>query len=175
MTYTLIAHTELSSAQASIDFNSIPQTFTDLQIVLSSRSSTAPNPTAISDGNIYFNASNSGYSGRLLLGDGSGAASGSYSNIFFWLPSANATANTFGNASIYIPNYRTSNAKSVSLDLVTENNATFNYDLIFAGLWNNSAAITSISLQTNLTNFGQFTSATLYGITSGSSGGVVVS
>jgi hypothetical protein len=37
---------------------------------------------------------------------------------------ASATAGTFSNSEIYIPNYTSSNQKSFSSDSVTENNAT---------------------------------------------------
>jgi hypothetical protein len=75
------------------------------------------------------------------------------------------TANTFGNTSIYIPNYRSSAAKSFSVDAVTENNATLAYQNIQAGLWNNSAAITSISISfLSGGNWAQGSSASLYGI-----------
>ena len=39
MTYTLIAHTELTGTQASVTFSSIPATFTDLLLVGSARTS----------------------------------------------------------------------------------------------------------------------------------------
>ena len=74
-----------------------------------------------------------------------------------------ATASTFGNAEIYIPNYASSNNKSVSADFVSETNAA---DAIFgltAGLWANTSAITSIKL-TPAAAFAQYSTATLYGI-----------
>jgi hypothetical protein len=58
---------------------------------------------------------------------------------------ATATANTFGNTEFYIPNYTSSNYKSFSVDGVTENNATAAFAL-YAGLWSNTAAITSFRL-----------------------------
>ena len=171
MTMQLIQHQELGSAQASLTFSSIPQTFTDLCLVLSARTTTAQNGTAIDDGALTFNGANSNKSGRLLYGAGSGSgASGSYSDLYFWLPSANATSNTFGNISFYIPNYSGSSAKSTSHDIVTENNGTFTYNMIFAGLWNSTAAITSLQVAPFGTNFAQYTSATLFGILKGSDG-----
>jgi hypothetical protein len=144
--------------------------------VLSLRTTTAQNGTAIDDGAITFNGANSIKSGRLLYGAGSGSgASGTYSDLYFWLPSANATSNTFGNISIYIPNYSGATAKSTSHEIVTENNGTFTYNMIFAGLWNSTAAITSLQVAPFGTNLAQYSSATLFGILKGTSNGVTVS
>jgi hypothetical protein len=165
-----------AGGSANITFSSIPQTFTDLYLVLNLRTTTANNGTAIDDGALTFNGANSNKSGRLLFGQGSGSGgSGSYSDLYFWLPSANATSNTFGNISIYIPNYSGTTTKSTSHDIVTENNGTFTYNMIFAGLWNSTAAITSLQVAPFGTNLAQFSSASLYGILKGSDGVTTVS
>jgi hypothetical protein len=176
MSMTLIAHTELGSAASSITFSSIPATFTDLLIVSSLRSSASGQEQ---DGQITFNGSTSGYSERMLVGYGnvaaSAAASGSRINWAMIATGASQTSNTFSNSAVYIPNYRTSAAKSVSGDAVAENNATGAQMRIDAALWNNTDAINSITITVGSGNFVQYSSATLYGITAGSSGGVVVS
>jgi hypothetical protein len=77
------------------------------------------------------------------------------------------TASTFSNGEFYIPNYASANNKSVSFDSVTENNkATDQILALNAGLWADSAAITSIKLEVNggTYNISQYSSATLYGI-----------
>jgi hypothetical protein len=117
-----------------------------------------------------FNGSSSGYSNRGLGGNGSSAFSfvnaGSASiEDNATLTDNSATANTFGNGEIYIPNYTGSNNKSVLSDGVGENNGTTSYQFITAGLWSNSAAITSIVLTPLVgTLFLQYSTATLYGI-----------
>jgi hypothetical protein len=88
---------------------------------------------------------------RNIKGDGSSASSsnaGSVSAIYGYGSNnpAGATANTFSNADIYIPNYTSSNAKSVSVDGVTENNATEASATLTAGLSTDTAAITSITV-----------------------------
>jgi hypothetical protein len=174
MTYTLIAHQELGSAQANITFSSIPATFTDLLIVHSIRSA---NASVLGVVRAEFNGSSSNLSYRELFGDGSGAASSAASvSRAGYASGNNATSSTFGNSSIYIPNYRSSVAKSFSVDGVSETNGTSAFQVIAANLWNDTAAITSIRLFIDGgSNIMQYSSATLYGITSGSSGGVVVS
>ena len=77
---------------------------------------------------------------------------------------ATATANTFANVSIYIPNYTSANYKSVSIDAVTENNATTAYAFLSAGLWSNTAAITSATITNSSGNYVQYSTAYLYGI-----------
>lgn len=175
MTYTLIAHTELTGTQATIVFSSIPATFTDLLLVTSLRDSTTGNPA----GNFYriaFNGGATQTSTRFLQNNLAGASSsGSIAGLAGISTQADTTSNTFANDSIYIPNYRVATAKTYSIDSVTENNATNAYQTLVAGHWNVTDAINSITLTPSSGSFVQFSSATLYGITSGSSGGVVVS
>jgi hypothetical protein len=174
--WTRISHQKISaSGVTAINFDSIPSTYTDLALVVSIRSTEG---TVGSNAEIRFNGVSSGYSSRLLYGAGSGnglSATGG-SNRIQWAPTTagnNSTTNTFGNALIYIPNYASSNAKSVSIDAVAENNATASRTDLNAALWNNSAAITSIAFTwEQAANFAIGSSATLYGITKGSSGGV---
>ena len=178
MTMTLIETKTLASAAASIEFTSIPQTFTDLYVLLSQRST---GDTAYSQIVIRINGdTGANYSRRVLTGDGEiaesfGSSGDTSSRIAFTTPTT-ATANTFGNASIYIPNYTSAVAKSVSSDSVTENNATRAIQSIHAALYSGTSAITSFSLfDVNGTNFATGTSASLYGITKGSDGIVTTS
>ena len=158
----------------------IPQTYTDLKVVVSSRS--ARGGGQVSDGvAIQFNGSTSNLSMRYLDGNGSAASSSTDTAIWTRTSASGATASTFGNAEFYIPNYTSSNFKSVSVDGVSENNATSAFAMLSAGLWSNTAAITSIRLVSiNAENFVEGSTFYLYGIsnvTSGSkaTGGIVSS
>ena len=168
----LIEHQELTSAAASITFSSIPQTFTDLYLVVSARSSYASDYDVF---DILPNGSAADDTFKVLRGSGSSASSESDNFIRVRFSAANATANTFGSSSIYIPNYTASQSKSFSIDAVTENNTTQAFQEITAGLWSVSTAISSLELDVILGSFASGSSATLYGILAGSSGGVVVS
>jgi hypothetical protein len=156
-----------SGGASSIDFTSIPQTYTDLCVVLSARGTNAG--TGANDGHLTFNSSSTGYSSRLLYGTGGATGSASNSGSYmYWVGGAvsgGLTANTFGNSSIYIPNYTSSNYKSVSFDGVNENNGSYGTQLMTAGLWSSTSAITSISLSLDYNNFAQYSTATLYGVT----------
>jgi len=129
----------------------IPQTYTDLKVVVSSRTD---GTSQIRDYFlIRFNSSTSGYSRRWLYGyDSNGTGSGSATSESYGFAGTtngpDSTASTFGNAEIYIPNYtNTSINKSYSVDAVAENNSTTTWMVnMTAGLWSNTAAITSITL-----------------------------
>jgi len=157
-----------SGGATDITFTSIPQSYTDLKIVLSGRSTQG---NVYGGGAIQFNADTaSNYRWRRLRGDaGTGAAASDNSTsataITNWdMAGANATASIFGNIEIYIPNYTTANAKSVSVDYVGENNAAESHMGIVAGIWTGTAAITSVKLYSAGGNLAQYTSATLYGV-----------
>jgi hypothetical protein len=173
--WTVIGHVEVpSGGQATIDFTSISSSFTDLAIMLSLR--TNRNAT-YDDFRIQFNSSDG--TSRILLGNGATVTSFTQPTILTGGGAGgnNTTASTFGNAFVYVPNYAsTTTNKSVSMDGVQEHNATTAYQSINAGLWSNNNAINAVKIQPgDGTLFLQYSSATLYGITKGSSGGVVVS
>jgi len=167
-TFTKIASVTVGAGGAStIDFTSIPQTFTDLKIVLSVR--TTGSAVNFNDGALRFNSdSGSNYSTRFLLGDGSSASSSSASTSYIpFGPNQGSltTANTFTSFDGYIPNYTGSSFKSVSSDGTAENNATATRMTLTAGLWSSTAAITSINVfPGGGYNFVQYSTATLYGI-----------
>jgi hypothetical protein len=165
-TYSKISSVTVGSGgSSSIDFIAIPQNYTDLLISLSGRSVRS----AVNDV-LYmkFNSSTSDYSSKILEGNGASATSYSGGSSAFsdilGIPAATSTANTFGNVAIYIPNYTSSNNKSISVDGVGENNATTAFVDLYAGLLSNTAAITSITLYNIISNFAQYSTATLYGI-----------
>ena len=163
-TFELIASSTVGSGgSAGFTFSSIPSTYTDLKLVLSARSNAAATNDNVS---IYLNGSSASLSGKQIYGDGSSAFSGGdggYGSKAA-IPAANATSNTFGNAEWYIPNYTSSNYKSFSNDSVMENNATLSYSNLWASLWSNTSAVTSIQLYINAGSFVQYTTAYLYGV-----------
>lgn len=163
-----------SGGAASIDFTSIPQTFTDLLIVYSARTSYVANSAGlgiIPNGTEYPNLE------RGLYGSGSSVISttGAYRTIGV-IPGANYTASTFGNGSIYVANYAVAGISKVfSGDSVTENNATAANQALLTVRTANTNAISSLSIadSTSGANLIQYTTASLYGITNGSGGATV--
>jgi hypothetical protein len=156
-----------SGGQASIEFTSIPNTYTDLVVKLSLRGA-----SSLATMQIYmtFNNTTSGYSCRQLYGDGSSATSAALSNSGAAISIINmntnaSTSNTFSSTDIYIPNYAGSANKSVSADSSTENNAQAALTGLTAGLLSNTAAITSIKFTNqDAVNFVQHSTAYLYGV-----------
>jgi hypothetical protein len=167
-TYTLIASSTVGAGGvANITFSSIPSTYTDLCVKYSIRSSGNP---AATYAYLTFNGSSAtAYSMTRLYGFSSTVASSSSSATSsiagaFLVNGSDETGNTFGNGEIYIPNYASSNYKSVSGDTVDENNGSVAFRFLASGLWSNTSAITSITLTGESTNFAQYSTAYLYGI-----------
>jgi hypothetical protein len=161
-----------SGGASSVDFTSIPATYTDLVLKISGR-------TAASQGvaEVSFNGLTTNLSSRILYtyGTSSGSiGSATYASSIRagYIVGTDYTASTFANNEIYISNYAGSNNKAVSIDSVGENNASEAYSSFNAGLWASSSAITSIKL-TVLNNgtgaastFVENTTVSLYGIKS---------
>jgi hypothetical protein len=131
---------------------------------------------------LKLNAITTGYTSKWLYASGSspGSTSGGPDSVGT-MNFANDTASAFNSAEIYIPNYTSSNAKSYSVDSVTENNsATVNELDLLAKLNSTTSPITNITLTPETGNFVEGSTFYLYGIsnvTSGSkaTGGVVSS
>ena len=163
-TFTKIASVSVGSGGASsIDFTSIPSTYTDLQLVFTARNTGSSNVFT----QMTFNGNTSSYSYRGLYGNGSSASSFSASAAYIYVGDMDLstyTANTFSSEFVYVPNYAGSNNKSVSIDSVNENNASAAAAYLTAALWSNSAAINRITLTPGGGNYAQYSTATLYGI-----------
>ena len=168
-TFELIASSTVGSGgAANIDFTSIPSTYTDLCLKVSFRDGTYASTLATAY--YRFNGdSGANYKLRWLYGNGTAAGSAldnaATVQLIANIPGNTATANTFGNAEIYIPNYTSSNYKSSSVDAVPEGNATGTYQSLCAALWSNTAAINRITI-TSDGNIAQYSTAYLYGIKS---------
>lgn len=168
VTFQKIASVTVGAGGAStIDFTSIPGTYTDLCVKLSLRST-----GDVVNTSIRFNGSTSGYSMRYITGSGSSIFSGTTGGDTYFLtygtnPSS-STSTTFANTELHIPNYSGSTNKSMSMDAVTENNGTTGYISMVTHVWSNTSAITSIGISAfpwgGLNNIAQHSTATLYGI-----------
>ena len=161
-TYSLISSVAVGSGgAASIDFTAIPQTYTDLKIVVSGRAD-AGQITVVG----AINGSTSNFTSKYLYGDGSTPNSNSASSSFWGnVNNSGYTASAFGSTEIYIPNYTSSSVKAFSVDSTTENNNAASTLATWSNLWNQTSAITSISLTIfSSANFVQYSTAYLYGI-----------
>lgn len=149
-----------AGGSASIDFTSIPSTYTDLCIEVSARLSSTDSAIKTE-----FNGVTTGYSWRRIYGNGSAASSLSGTDAYYLHgDTSSMTASTFSNSALYIPNYTGSSNKIISIDTALETNATSGELFMLAALWSNSAVISRITLTPLTGSFVQFSSATLYGI-----------
>lgn len=164
-TYKHIQSITASGSSGTMEFTSIPQTYTDLVLHITSRSSYA---AIADDAWLFFNGSTSDRTTIFVYGSGSSASSltSGIANDGFFTTSDTATANVFSSSTIYIPDYTSSKIKSFSTDTVDENNATTTYQALLSGLWSNTAAITSIQIVTagGRGVWKQYSTASLYGI-----------
>lgn len=169
VTYKLIQTITVGAGgAASIDFTSIPQTYTDLVILITGRTNQA---ATISNLLLQFNGDTAAnYNSYDMWGNGSAvqndtALSAAYIYAGPVLSGSVSSTSIFGNAAAYIPNYTGSTSKPVSIDGVTEDNSTTRYTVFHAGRWSGTAAITSIKIFSGgSANLVQYSSASLYGI-----------
>jgi hypothetical protein len=155
-----------ASGTSSIDFTSIPGTYTDLKILCSLRTDSS----ASSYGEMVylkFNGSTSNFSLKRLEGYGTTVTGSSETDARFGRANnASQTASAFANIMVYIPNYANSTNKPWYSDAVNDTNGSTNEMFFHGALWSNTAAITSISIVGSEvgSKFVQYSTATLYGI-----------
>ena len=166
-TYTPIASLTLSSAQSSVTFSGIPQTYTDLVLVTNWASS-----NSLSFLYIQFNSdTGSNYSFTELYGNGSAAGSYRESNQSIpWVSSnvgvpSTIKANTIMNFMNYSNSttYKTWIARMNSVDA-----PSYPGTAASVGLWRSTNAITTITLKNRTSgvdyNFASGSTFNLYGI-----------
>lgn len=167
MTMTLISTTQVAAGgAASITFSAIPATYTDLVVLLSSRATSTTAGITLN-----LNGSASSFTTRYMQGNGSAGSSTTNTTLIGNSCISTDTSNAFSNLMLHIPDYAGSANKTFTSETVTENNSSTAYQQVFAGIWANTSAITSITL--NLANFAQNTTASLYGVLKGSGGATV--
>jgi hypothetical protein len=160
-TEVAIATTTVSgSSTTTIQFGSIPSTYTDLRVILVG---TLPSDNGV---RVQFN-NNTGtnYSYTSLRGNGTAASSSSATNSTFidmqqgwYWNSASINHNTLDIFSYTGSTFKTS-LTTASLDWNGSGATTRQ-----VGLWRSTSAITTITFTTTATNFSAGTTATLYGI-----------
>ena len=152
-----------AGGSTTISFANIPQNYKDLCIKISGRDSV----TGVNNLLLSINGASVG-SWRWLRGDGGSVVFGNNTTtagFLGYLPTSSDTASTFGNTEIYIPNYTSSNYKSISGDSVHEHNGATAYQTLTANLFTQTSPVTTLTFTVN-TAFVQYSTATLYGIRS---------
>lgn len=165
-TFEPIASTTLSAATASVTFSSIPQTFTDLVLVASFTASTASATVVMT-----FNGDTTSglYSKTQLEGTGSQAPSGRTTGA----NNINLDSN-IGNSSteptieiINLMNYSNTTTNKTALIRQSGFWSSAPGTSVRIGLWRNTNAITSVTLNNGANTFASSSTFSLYGIRAG--------
>lgn len=152
-TFERIAAQVLTSSAASVTFSSIPQTYTDLVLRASIRVNNGSNSKPIGLAFNGTNTSNTNYSYRMLVGQGSAGATSNWGNSTDTVQGgeindAVSAANTFSSVEFYIPNYTVAQNRQVSFFTAQEDNvASYAFITAGAGLYRNTTAITSLTIR----------------------------
>lgn len=158
-TYEPIATIVLGSTATSINFSSIPQTYTDLRLVWSKYQSANGNSW------VQFNDDSGGNYGLSCLStNGNAVYAASLLNAVRIGPSVfSAPSNTNPFSIMDIFSY-TGSTNKIALSTVSGDQNGTGWIEKVAGVWRNSAAVTSIRLTFGGNNLPVGTTATLYGI-----------
>jgi hypothetical protein len=156
----------VSGTPGTVTFNNIPQTYTDLLVKISARSSVS---AANSEMYITYNGDlGSNYSTTWLTGNGSSASSSRGSNngavVTIQINGATSTSNTFGSIDVYTPNYTSSLFKQTTVEGVIENNTTAHDSRLISYLYRSNAPLTSTTFSAVGGAFVAGSTFTLYGI-----------
>ncbi len=166
-TYQLIASTEIGAGGvASFNFNSIPQTYRDIQLFSSARVTA----TSRTDGKFIFNSVTSAYQYIFYEGYATNILYTSQSNgtaqVAVLMNQSDATANYFSTSIQYISNYTNTGYKQhIFRQCDPFNSASDFYIQAGAGqMTGGSAGITSLTISANVGNIAQYSKFHLYGI-----------
>lgn len=170
MAITLISHTEVGSGgNATITLSSIPSTYDDLWLVCSIRND--PSISSNTTLEVQFNSNTAtNYSITSLRSRNNGTVTSTRlaTQTFMEIGSlTQGNSNWYAMNTVYIPNYKnTSYNKQVIWDGYSPADGGVEFLNFSAGLWRNTAAINSIKIvNSSATNFSQYSTFTLYGIT----------
>lgn len=167
--YESIQTYTLGSSQASVTFSSIPSTFKHLQIRMIARTSRSANEY---DGTIIQFNSDTGanYAYHRIIGDGSTVLADGYASqnngTLGTTLGAGAIANAFSPLITDILDYASTNKTKVVRSISGRQNNTTDSQLLYtSSLWNNTSAITSITIKPSVgPNYVQYSQFALYGI-----------
>jgi len=163
-TYQLIEAKTLSTGTNSISFTSIPQTYTDLNLLISVRASTSAE--------LYLSINNNVGSGyRTLSMNGSAPSSfgfALYQTAKAYLGEAEystMTADTFASASVYLPKYTGSTKKTLQTESgQTSQTGASLYWYINGSIYNSTSAIDNLQVYISAGNMIAGSTFYLYGI-----------
>jgi len=163
---TFIASSTLGSAGTGVDFTSIPQTFTHLEMRCFLKSQSANNDFSIGANGSFAITNSSSHS---LWGNGSTAASGSWTSQNYVSLTATTSLTSFpsgsvGAAIISILDYTNTNKTKVIRALYASDQNGAGFAALNSGMLNTTSAITAFNIF-NGYNWAAGSRFDLYGIT----------
>ena len=157
-----IATTTISSATSSIEFTSIPSTYTHLQVRAHMVCSTTNNMfMQLGNGSIDTGAN---YSWKQLWGTSTTANStGGNGQSFIYIGYVDNPAYPAANI-IDIADYANTNKHKTTKSINANNTNNSGFVVNFSGRWGSSSAVDRIKITTGSGNFNQYSHFALYGI-----------
>jgi hypothetical protein len=166
--YDSLATVSLSATTATVTFAGIPSGYKHLQLRIMGRSTRTSSPA--NKFTYTFNGSATGYGySHFLYGEGSGSAIAGNANgstYAFGTPVATdaSTSGIMGVAVMDVLDYANVNKYKTTRILGGEDSNGSGEIYLTSGLWQNTAAITSISLSIDSFNWAANTTIALYGV-----------
>ena len=162
-TYTPIASQTLTSTAATVTFNSIPQNFTDLRIVVLAGASASGNAFSMT-----FNGdTGSNYSQTELYGNGSSALSARRANQSNLVISGSRVGVVTAIQNMFTIDIQSYSNSTIFKSILNRQNDASNFTMAVVGLYRSTSAITSLTLTADITTFTAGSTFNLYGIQSG--------
>lgn len=172
--YESIATATGTGSSATITFSSIPSTYRHLQIRGIARDTFLNNPNQTSSFEMYFNNVTTGtsYSSHYIDANGLNATGGAQAATFYMLIAnsfflSGGTANVMGGSIIDILDYADTSKNTTVRYITGADGNTGNTSSCLAigsALFNNTAAISQITIKTGFTAWATTTQFALYGI-----------
>jgi len=172
-TYTPIQSTVLTTSAATVSFNNIDQSYTDLIVVASIQTTAATGYLST----IQFNGDTTSglYSTTILTGNGSSTDTSVRTSSKNYLQTASygsvpssTQSNTYDSEIWHIMNYSSSNTYKTCLGRVGSLDASTPGINLTSGLWRNFNPITSITFGMTSGNLAAGTTVSIYGLRNGS-------
>lgn len=165
--FELIATTAGTGSSGNITFSSIPGTYKHLQLRWTAKNTANNSPTV----KLRFNSdTGSNYARHVLRGEGSGSplvyqASSQTAIDLFYATSYNVGTSVYATGVLDILDYaQTTKNKTVRTFFGVNDASTGTYVNIGSGLWNSTAAVTSLSFNAEMDSFTTASRFSLYGI-----------
>lgn len=161
-TLTFINSFTADGNTSTFSFGSIPQTYTDLVMLLSLRSTSGSTYSSVTP---LINGSLPSFTQRWIFANNGTTPAGSTSASYWGdIHGVSSAASSFGNQKIYIPNYAAAINKAMYFEAVGSNDTSNAFPELGTITWNSTAAITSIGGTSTAGNFAQYSTAYLYGV-----------